>query len=75
MIISVFALREGLTEAPWLFVLRKEAEHEDTGFELMIIFIRFSGLNVQLWICIAKSFVKIFGRGVFEPLHWGQVTT
>ena len=46
MIISVFALREGLTEAPWLFVLRKEAEHEDTGFELMIIFIHFSGFNV-----------------------------
>ncbi len=30
MIISVFALREGLTEAPWFFVLRKEAAHEVT---------------------------------------------
>lgn len=41
----------------------------------IIIFIHFSGLHVQLWICIAKSFVKIFGRGVFEPLHWGPLTT
>ena len=54
MIISVFALREGLTEAPWFFVLRKEAAHEVT--------LALHNIHVQAFFRVSCSTLDLYSK-------------